>query len=84
MCPRSLSPTKGPLGSKDAAYLAADAISMDIKRPKLKLSNGDEYDFIFEGGNFMSDGEDCVMTDKPVRDMISPYMAKKFCRNPQV
>ena len=61
---------EGASRSKDAAFLAADAISMDIKRPKLKLSSGDEYDFIFEGGNFMSDGEDCVMTDKPVRDMI--------------
>ena len=57
--------------SADAVDLVAKHLNRKHQRASLSISENRELSFTFEGGNFMTDGKDCVMSDKPVRDALA-------------
>ena len=57
--------------SANAVDLVAKHLNRKHQRASLSISENSELPFTFEGGNFMTDGKDCVMSDKPVRDALA-------------
>ena len=57
--------------SANAVDLVAKHLNRKHQRASLSISENRALPFTFEGGNFMTDGKDCVMSDKPVRDALA-------------